>query len=137
MLIIQSQVELESCTLETAGGGQGGTGGKGGEGSSGGQGAPGGIGPKRAYPNATNPTHNFYGGRGGRGGNGGAGGTGGNGGNGGGGPSVGVWCSGISSSVSAQRTGFNLGDAGVQGGGPAAEGEPGIRTNSQACTTPL
>jgi len=134
VLLIQSQIDLESCTLETAGGGQGGTGGKGGEGSAGGQGAPGGVGPRRSF--TTTATYNLYGGRGGKGGNGGAGGPGGNGGNGGGGPSVGVWC-GPASSVSAQRTGFNLGDAGVPGGSPLAEGEAGLQTHSRDCMPPL
>ena len=135
VLLIQSQVEMESCTLETTGGGQGGAGGTGGNGSAGGQGGPGGNGPKRPLPSG-GKTYNIHGGPGGKGGNGGAGGRGGHGGNGGGGPSVGVWC-GPASSVSAQRTGFNLGDAGVPGGGPAVEGETGLRANSQACMPPL
>jgi hypothetical protein len=133
VLLIQSQLEMESCTLTTVGGGQGGPGGTGAEGSSGGQGGPGGTAPSRTI---TTGGHSLKGGNGGNGGNGGAGGAGGHGGNGGGGPSVGVWC-GPASSVSAQRTGFNLGDAGLRGSGPLAEGDAGIRTHSQDCPSPL
>jgi hypothetical protein len=136
VLLIQSQVELESCTLETAGGGQGGAGGKGGNGSLGGQGGPGGKAPQRSKVASDGNTHIIEGGSGGRGGNGGAGGNGGHGGNGAGGPSVGVWC-GPSSSVSAQRTTFNLGNAGPPGSGFNPVSEPGLQSNSQDCTPPL
>ncbi len=131
VLLIQSQVELESCTLETTGGGQGGAGGKGGDGGDGGQGGPGGKG-LQGETTSGGTRYVIEGGTGGRGGNGGAGGRGGHGGNGSGGPSVGVWC-GPSSSVSAPGTVFNLGNAGQSGSGDNPVGEPGFQTNFHEC----
>ena len=138
VLLLQSQVELESCVLETAGGGQGGAGGKGGDGSLGGQGGRGGLGRPVQVSETTISgtfTYNLRGGDGGNGGNGGRGGNGGHGGNGGGGPSVGVWCDApLSSSVSALNTVFNLGSGGQPGSGFNTTGRAGLQSPSHQCT---
>jgi hypothetical protein len=131
VLLIQSQVELESCTLETTEGGKGGAGGTGGNGSFGGQGGAGGRGHERTR-DINSRRHIIRGGEGGKGGNGGAGGRGGHGGNGGGGPSVGVWC-GPSSSVSERGTVINLGNAGKAGSGANLVGEAGLQAPDHGC----
>lgn len=133
VLLIRSHVELESSVLKTAGGGQGGPGGTGGTGSEGGAGGAGGTGPRDENLAAKLVS---VGGKGGDGGKGGKGGNGGHGGNGGGGPSVGVWCD-PEASVSAQGTTFGLGDPGAPGKGPSPQGNPGLLSNSYACTPPL
>jgi hypothetical protein len=137
VLLIRGHVELESSTLKTAGGGQGGRGGTGGHGSAGGQGGAGGQGIRQeadGFNDNNQPMHMIStGGTGGTGGKGGDGGRGGHGGNGGGGPSVGVWC-GPESSVSQTGTTFSLGDPGQPGAGPLPEGNTGLLFNLHQCS---
>lgn len=131
VLLIRGHVELESCTLKTAGGGRGGAGGQGGAGGVGGQGGAGGQGSVSQWSGA-GYTYRSTGGEGGKGGQGGDGGQGGHGGNGGGGPSVGVWC-GPESSVTQKHTVFGLQDPGDPGQGPLPERHTGLLANFHQC----
>lgn len=131
VLLFNSHVELESCTLKTTRGGNGGAGGTGGPGSAGGQGAPGGG--SYTATGTTAPTPTATGGTGGKGGKGGNGGPGGHGGNGAGGPSVGIWCGPGSSVGQSGSMSIVPGPAGLPGNGPGPQDTTEIRKDTVDC----
>lgn len=125
LYLINSHVEMEGLTLQTAGGGEGGRGGPGGPGGMGGPGGTGGGNFTLTDFPSDAGRYESVSGRGGNGGNGGDGGTGGPGGGGGGGPSVGVWCGPNSSYVSdTELAEDELGPGG--NGGQSPGGHPGV-----------
>lgn len=136
MVLVNSHVELESCALQTTGGGAGGAGGSGGNGGNGGQGGLGGTSFTSAltvYPTSSPVSLKATGGKGGKGGNGGNGGNGGHGGNGSGGPSVGIWCGPGSSVNKTGTTTIVPGPAGLPGAGPGPKNTTEIRQETRDC----
>jgi hypothetical protein len=120
ILLIGSTIEVHSCAIWTAGGGDGGRGGNGG---SGGQGGPGGMAGLGETPT--------QGGPGGQGGSGGDGGRGGAGGGGGGGPSVGIALDSDSTANESGNT-YSLGPSGTGGASTGNPGQNGVSADTHS-----